>query len=220
VKALRWLYPRAWRVRYGEEFDALLNDEAAHGRGRVRLAADLIRGAGDAWLHRVRGADEPTADAVALRRAIAIAVATSVGLAAVIVVTDVVFPSRSDDDGVSVIVSYLGIAVVLLLVGWLSGPAGSVASVRAGMAAGATIAVLVVVTFVVVDNAFLATVSQQQPKVHGFARSGLQSVRVYVNLTLAVSGIALTALLTGAGAALASVGGELRRRALARAGRS
>lgn len=43
------LYPRAWRARYAEEMDAVLEAEAgAHG---IRDAADLLRGALDAWLH-------------------------------------------------------------------------------------------------------------------------------------------------------------------------
>ena len=41
------LYPRAWRERYGDEMEALL--EAAPLRRRDRV--DLVRGALDAWLH-------------------------------------------------------------------------------------------------------------------------------------------------------------------------
>lgn len=41
------LYPRAWRDRYGDEMEALI--EAATLRRRARV--DLVRGALDAWLH-------------------------------------------------------------------------------------------------------------------------------------------------------------------------
>lgn len=41
------LYPRAWRDRYGDEMEALI--EAAKLRRRDRI--DLVRGALDAWLH-------------------------------------------------------------------------------------------------------------------------------------------------------------------------
>jgi hypothetical protein len=43
------LYPRAWRARYGEEMEAVL--DAAAGAHGIREAADLVRGALDAWLH-------------------------------------------------------------------------------------------------------------------------------------------------------------------------
>ena len=47
VSALLRLYPRAWRTRYGEEMQALLDDRPLGGRDR----RDLLRGAVDAWLH-------------------------------------------------------------------------------------------------------------------------------------------------------------------------
>ena len=47
MKALVWLYPRAWRERYGEEVEALIAAE----RPSVRLALDLIAGAIDARLN-------------------------------------------------------------------------------------------------------------------------------------------------------------------------
>ena len=47
MNALLKLYPGAWRARYGEEMEALLDDRRPGPRERV----DLIRGAVDAWLH-------------------------------------------------------------------------------------------------------------------------------------------------------------------------
>lgn len=47
MSALLRLYPRAWRARYGDEMEALLEDRRPGRRDRL----DLIRGALDAWLH-------------------------------------------------------------------------------------------------------------------------------------------------------------------------
>jgi len=49
MRILLWLYPRAWRRRYGGEMEAVLRH--MRGRGRPARALDLVRGAGDAHLH-------------------------------------------------------------------------------------------------------------------------------------------------------------------------
>lgn len=68
------LYPRAWRARYGDELEALL--EATHVGVRDRL--DLLRGALDAHLHPARPSPLPvvaalTASALATAHAIVLA---------------------------------------------------------------------------------------------------------------------------------------------------
>lgn len=68
------LYPRAWRVRYGDELDALLEV----GPLRLRDRLDLLRGALDAHLHPPRRAPLPvvatlTASALATAHAIVLA---------------------------------------------------------------------------------------------------------------------------------------------------
>jgi hypothetical protein len=50
MSALVKLYPGAWRSRYGDEMEALLEDRRPGRRERM----DLIRGAFDAWLHPPR----------------------------------------------------------------------------------------------------------------------------------------------------------------------
>ena len=50
MKRLLWLYPRAWRRRYGEEMEALLEET----RPTAAAVMDLLRGALDAQLHRGR----------------------------------------------------------------------------------------------------------------------------------------------------------------------
>ena len=47
MKWLVWLYPARWRVRYGDEFAAVLDSQ----RASVGLVLDLIGGAIDAHLH-------------------------------------------------------------------------------------------------------------------------------------------------------------------------
>ena len=49
MRALLWLYPRAWRCHYGAEMEALLAQ--LRGWRRLELALDLVRGAADAHLH-------------------------------------------------------------------------------------------------------------------------------------------------------------------------
>jgi hypothetical protein len=69
------LYPRAWRERYGEELEAIL-DESAVG---LRLRLDLLRGAIDAHLHPPAPSPLPvvaalTASAFAVAHAFALSV--------------------------------------------------------------------------------------------------------------------------------------------------
>lgn len=47
MSSLVRLYPGAWRRRYGDEMEALLETRRPTVRGRI----DLLRGAFDAWLH-------------------------------------------------------------------------------------------------------------------------------------------------------------------------
>jgi len=68
------LYPRAWRERYGDELEAVLETDGLGVRSRV----DLIRGAVDAHLHPARPSPLPV---VAVVSASAFAVAHAVGIA-------------------------------------------------------------------------------------------------------------------------------------------
>ncbi len=43
-------YPPAWRDRYGDELEALIDDLREHGRRTAPIVADLLRGALAAWL--------------------------------------------------------------------------------------------------------------------------------------------------------------------------
>lgn len=49
MKALVWLYPAAWRRRYGEEFAEVV---AASSQRSCKIGIDVVRGAVDAWWQR------------------------------------------------------------------------------------------------------------------------------------------------------------------------
>jgi len=120
------LYPQGWRQRYGDEFDALLEDLDADG-GRVRM--DLIRGAVDAQLHRWRypipsGPTAPRWPAWAL-------LAGSALVSALVVFTLWRYPGNLHDPAapVYIVVLALVLAAYLGFAGWglrrrLAGRAG------------------------------------------------------------------------------------------------
>ena len=66
MKWLVWLYPRAWRRRYGDEFEALLEQRAL----TPAAALDVIRGAVDAHRMTMFGQEDPMPGV--LRRLIAL----------------------------------------------------------------------------------------------------------------------------------------------------
>lgn len=209
------LYPRAWRHRYGDEMAQLLDDLGPMpAAARLRKAADLMRGAVDA--HLTTGMVVSRETRVALRWAVAIALAVWAGLSTEVVLSNVVFPSGVDNDGISVLVSYTAVLAAMVLTGM---PAARVTSSRrthalAGAVTGVLIAVATIATFAVVDNLFLDTISRQQAKIDGLAHSGMTSMRAYVNLGLALGGAGLALFLGVTGAGLAILGGIIGRRRL------
>jgi hypothetical protein len=82
------LYPRAWRERYGDELEGVLEAERLGLRGGL----DLLRGALDAHLHPAMPSPVPVAAALT---ASALAVAHAIALAAQPVPTD--WPGYLDD---------------------------------------------------------------------------------------------------------------------------
>jgi hypothetical protein len=206
VKRLIRLYPARWRRRYGAEMDRLLDDMGPlPGRARLSVALDLVRGAWDA--HLTHAPSRAT-----LGRAVLVALVVWVGLTAEIVRSNVLFPSAEDNDGLSVLLSYLAVFAALTLTGALA--AGRSRDWRtfamAGAVAGGLIGALTIMSYVVIDNAFLDIIGRQQVKIDGLARSGGGSMRTYVNSGLAVGFVALTGFFTVAGAGLAVVGGFAR----------
>jgi hypothetical protein len=205
VKTLLRLYPAWWRDRYGAEMAALL-DDLPH-RARVRTALDLIKGALDA---RFALAKE-TAMSRSLRTSVLLALAVWVALSIDVVLTNVVFPSREDNDGPTVLLAYLGIFAILGTVGFLAGRSGVQlrGAALCGAVAGAVIGFLTIGTFLVVDNVWLDIVSQQQTKIQALANAGGGSMRAYINGSLVPGLFVMPLILGGFGAVLAMGGASL-----------
>lgn len=135
-----------------------------------------------------------TSDWKAIGRGTMIAAIIWLGLSVEILLSNVVFPSKTDEHAIPVLVSYLCIFAALFLTGMLAarGGAGRKGQLLAGLLAGAMIGALTVATFAVVDNVWLDVVAQQQTKIDGFARSGATSMREYINDCLIGAAVFLT----------------------------
>ncbi|GIH03169.1 hypothetical protein Rhe02_12360 [Rhizocola hellebori] len=220
---MRWLlalYPAAWRERYGPEMGQLLDDlKHRPWPARLAMAVDLARGAVDA--HVTKESLMSTDTRRALKQGVVVGLLVWAALSVEIVLSNVVFPSREDDDTVSVLVAYLVIFASLAAVGILaSRTAVSTGGLAlAGAIAGALIGALTIGTFLAIDNMFLDIVSQQQTKIDALARSGQTSMRSFINHSLLSGIVFLTAFLALAGAGLAAFSGSLARVRRARVGK-
>lgn len=208
IQTLIRLYPTRWRQRYGAELEQLVYD-LRPSTSRAALAVDLVRGAFDA--HIQQGLDMQTTDRRAIRRGVLIAGIIWIGLSVEIVLTNVVFPSKSDNDTIPVLVSYLCVFAALFLTGVLAAKsdASPRGQVLAGLIAGVMIGALTIATFAVVDNVWLDVVSRQQTKIDGFAHSGAASMRDYINSGLIGAAVFLTIAFGVFGAALSLLGGSV-----------
>jgi hypothetical protein len=203
-------------MRYGAEMEQLLDDlQPATARSRLSMGWDLLRGALDAHLTRETRMD--TEIKTALRRGILVALMVWAVLSVEIVLSNVVFPTRGDDDSLSVLLSYMGTFAALALTGVLTArvTTGLKPAALAGAVAGALIGALTVGTFFFIDNVFLDIIAQQESKITGLAQSGMTSMRAYVNTTLAGAAVFLTCFfaVAGAGLAVAAATAVRRRRA-------
>jgi hypothetical protein len=173
------LYPRRWRERYGGELEQLVRDLQPGYRPAVAL--DLVRCALGAHLRQ--GVEMNVTQRRSIVRTAVIAGVVWLGLSVEILLTNVVFPAKTDDDTVAVLVSYLAVFAALFLAGFVAARAGvgRRGQALAGLAAGAVIGLLTAVTFAVVDNIWLDIVAQQQTKIDGFAHSGAASMREFIN---------------------------------------
>jgi len=153
-----------------------------------------------------------TADWKATRRGALIAGLVWLALSVEIFLSNVTFPSKVDDDTVSVVVSYLCVFAMLVIVGVLAarngaGPRGQAV---AGAVAGMLIGLFTIVTFAIIDNVWLDVVSQQQTKIDGYAASGATSMRAFINQGLIGAAVFLTIAFGTFGALLARVGGAVQ----------
>ena len=210
---MRWLlalYPRRWRERYGHEMSQLVDDlRPTSTRARIAVALDLLVGAWEAHVSSEGPVESTRPTGNPIWRGVLVALVVWVGLSIEIVLSNVVFPSREDDDAVSVLIAYLCVFVALGITGILVARTGRGwrAAAAAGAVAGALIGALTIGTFFFVDNVFLETISQQQAKIDGLARSGQTSMRAYVNSGLTGAAVGLTIFFGIVGAALAGVAG-------------
>ena len=215
MKRLLGLYPRAWRQRYGDEIARLLDDLRPLTLGaRVAIGLDLLRGAGEAYMTTEGPPAVTSPRGRPLLRATLVALVVWLGVSVLIVLSNVVFPSRIDDDGPWVALGYVSVFLALAITGVLAARTGrgAWAVAAAGALAGVLIGVLTVGTFLVVDNVFLDIVAQQQTKIDGFAHSGATSMRAYINANLIGPGVVLPVFFGVAGAGFASFAGFLTRR--------
>jgi hypothetical protein len=229
MTALIRLYPRRWRQRYGAEFEQLMADltDRSGGRAGWRVALDVARGALDAHIQGRYGMRRLFA-VPAVRRGVFDGLILSALIAVDVVLTNVVFPpgpNESDSDPEYVwqnLATYAVIALLLVAIGARAGRSVGGRSLREGSvggrmtrpaagavgggAAGVVIAVLVTLTFVVVNNAFLSTVSQQHDKRVAFAASGWASMRAYLTVEQLLGGLFLVVALGLLGGALGLLG--------------
>jgi hypothetical protein len=204
------LYPARWRERYGGELEQLVHD-LRPSRSRAAIAVDLVRAALD--VHIQQGIAVQVSDWKAIKRGVLVGGIVWLGLSAEILVVNVVVPSKTDDDAISVLLSYLFIFAAMLLSGTLAARdgAGRKGQILAGLITGSMIGALTTATFAVVDNVWLDIVAQQSSKIDGLAHSSAGSMREYINHGLIGSAVFLTVGLGIAGAVLSRAGGLVAR---------
>lgn len=163
------------------------------------------------WFYGAMGAhlskEFGTTDAAgrAIRRGAVVVVLTWIPVGTLIVLSNVVFPSKQDDDGPWLLGGYLVIFAALACAGLTR--TRTEGRMAAGAVAGVILGVLTIATFAGVDNVFLQIVSQQQAKITGFQQSGMTSMRAYINSSLVPAGIFFSIEFAFFGALLA-IGGR------------
>ena len=145
--------------------------------------------------------------------------AFGLGLAAVLAVgivwSNVIVPSHESDDEYTgwYLVFYLGLMGYFFLAGFVaSRPTNRLLSgAWVGAATAVLVALIVLSTFVIIDNLFLDVVMQQPDKANGFQRSGMTSARDYVNQGLLAGLVGVPIVLGAFGAAFGAMGGLVRQ---------
>jgi uncharacterized membrane protein YozB (DUF420 family) len=161
----------------------------------------------------------------AVRRGFSDGLVVSGLIAVVVVLTNVVFPGgpQDSDSDPEYVVQYLAVLAVLAALLVVIGARGRrraaaaghneiVAGVKAGATAGAVIAALITVTFLLVNNLFLDVVSRQHDKRVAFAASGWTSMRAYLTVTQLEGALFLVPALAAVGGLLGLIGAIAFRR--------
>jgi hypothetical protein len=133
-----------------------------------------------------------------------------------IVWSNVIVPSHESDSEYAgwYVVGYLGLFAYFALSGFLAARGGATiaGATLTGSVTAAVGVATILLTFIAVDNLFLNIVMQQPDKAVGFASSGLNSARDYVNQGLPMSLVAGVMGAAAIGALLGLVGGLLAMR--------
>ncbi|HYW24103.1 MAG TPA: hypothetical protein VE953_08045 [Terriglobales bacterium] len=193
-----------------------LRGELAHVEGAPARLSWALGALSLACIARRRSLSRPWYSWPALMRTSGFGLVLSAVLVAGIVWSNVVVPSHESDSEYTTwyAVFYAGLLVYFFVAGLVV--AGRPASIPLAAVTGAVTAVLValivLVTFVVIDNLFLSVVMQQPDKASGFAHSGLTSQRDYVNNGNLEALLLVPALLGALGAGLGALGGLVRTR--------
>jgi hypothetical protein len=201
--ALTAVMPASRRV-WGEAMLAEL-DQIHSARDQARLVLGAARIA-------LLPPAVPAGYGQAIGHAAITAVVAWIPLGVVLYLSNVVFPA-SEDNTLGVITIDLYLVIVLMAAGaaaWRAS-AGTGAPIIAGMVAGLIIGALVMGTFAVIDNVFLAIVSHQQGKIDGLRASGMTSMRAYINASLEATAPGVSLILAFGGAFLAALGASAAR---------
>jgi len=135
-------------------------------------------------------------------------------LSIVVVLTNIVFPNNSSDDGRIIGLSYLILFILFMGVGYfLSKKTNPLKNgAIAGAVSSAIAFFLTMLTFIVIDNLFLGIVSKQAEKIYGFTHQNTyQTMRDFINsgnLRGLVFGIIMATVFGGLAGAL---GASLRK---------
>jgi hypothetical protein len=122
MSALLRLYPSAWRERYGEEIEALIEEHPASLLDQL----DLIRGAFDARLHpQVPGADVlPEQETPVNQRTLGVVAAIG-GIAWILAVASLFVLPRDPNGDSDATLALVGIAIAIALTGVALGELGT-----------------------------------------------------------------------------------------------
>jgi hypothetical protein len=215
------LYPRGHRHEFGPLMVQTFRDQvrdALAGAGCLGIGfwlAVLADAVHSAWRER-RSTVEGMVQMNWIKQHVGIFAGLLLGglAIAVIVLSNVVFPSTESDSEYAAVylLGYVAIMVVFAVIGFVAG--GTPSRIGAGARAGAVAALLAtaisLATFFVVDNLFLAIVSQQVDKIQGFHNSPYPTMREYVNVGLLYT-LILLPLSLAAGAVFGAAGAAARK---------
>jgi hypothetical protein len=210
----------AWSARHVEPshlpwVEALRGELDVVPGGPARLLWAL-GGVRLAWTARRRSLRRTWMSLPTLLRTGAFGLALSAVLVIGVVWSNVIVPSHESDDEYTgwYVAFYLGLLGYFFLAGLLAEgrPDRVVSGAVTGAVTAVVLSLIVLTTFIVIDNLFLDVVMQQPDKLNGFRRSGLTSQRDYVNQGI-LAGVVVVPLMLGAfGAVFGALGGLVRMR--------